>query len=147
MQKRCFYLIAASAGACLLFGSNLGFGQPKGITLEATVVSGVNSTLATHWATDRRSCQPQHLVVGITAPPANGTVVTEHKSIIIPASGTLGGPQACAGKPAEAVVIYYQSRPGFTGEDSFRYQRTNLDNAQDALNVEISYTVKVKLPN
>jgi len=83
----------------------------------------------------------------MTALPANGTVVTEYKPLIIPASGTLGGPQSCAGKPAEGIVIYYQSNPGFSGEDSFRYQRTNLENAKDALNVEISYTVKVKPPN
>ena len=112
--------------------------------LSATVSSNAKSVIARHWASSN-SCQPQHIVVNFTAPPANGSVTAQYEQMVIPAYGTLGGPQgACAGMATEAVVIYYQSQPGFSGQDSFRYLRTNVENPQDRLNGEILYTVTVR---
>ena len=112
--------------------------------LSATVSSNAKSVIAKHWASSN-SCQTQHIVVNFTAPPANGSVTAQYEQMVIPAYGTLGGPQgACAGMPTEAVVIYYQSKPGFSGQDGFRYQRINVDNPQDRLNGEILYTVTVR---
>ena len=44
----------------------------------------------------------------------------------------------------EGVAVYYQSKPGFVGQDSFRYQRLNPRDAGDKFNKEVSYTITVK---
>ncbi len=40
--------------------------------------------------------------------------------------------------------MFYQSTPGYKGEDSFRYLRFNPDNDKDRFNSEMSFTVTVK---
>ena len=113
-------------------------------SLSATVASNVKSVVAKHWAGDK-SCQAQHIVVSFTAPPANGTVTAQYEQMVVPAYASLGGAQgSCAERTVEGIVIYYQSKPGFSGQDSFRYLRTNVENVQDRLNGEISYTVTVQ---
>ena len=87
---------------------------------------------------------PQHVVVKITRPPANGTATTTEENKALPANTELGGVQPCAGKSAPTAVVYYQSKPDFRGTDQFRYQRTNQDNPNDRLNGEILITVTVK---
>jgi hypothetical protein len=42
------------------------------------------------------------------------------------------------------VAIFYQSKPGFVGADSFRYRRSNPGDANDRFNMEILYRVTVQ---
>jgi hypothetical protein len=111
----------------------------------ATVESGVNTEITTHTRYDSR-CQSSPVSIRITAPPANGTVTTEMKRIVVPAESDRGVPQQgpCVGKTLDGVAIYYRSIPGFVGQDSFRYQRLNPRDPGDRFNMEISYTIMVK---
>ena len=112
-------------------------------SLFATAQSGVKTKVSNHAAFDS-SCVPQHVVVKITAPPANGSVTTAEENAAMPANTKLGGAQPCAGKSAPTAVLYYQSKPKFKGQDKFKYQRINEDNPKDRLNGEIVLTVTVK---
>src|SRR5262249_49773558 len=109
----------------------------------ATVKSGVRTKVSQHIGFDK-SCNPQHVVVKITTPPANGSVATTEETLVMPAKTSLGGVQPCAGKSGPNAVVYYASKPGFKGQDTFKYQRTNEDNPKDRLNGEIVMTVTVK---
>jgi hypothetical protein len=48
------------------------------------------------------------------------------------------------GKTVEGVAVYYQSEPGFVGQDQFRYLRLNPKDGGDKFNMEVSYTITVK---
>lgn len=111
----------------------------------ATVTSGVKSQIATHMRYDSR-CQPRPVRIRITAAPENGTVTSETKIMTVPEKSERGVPQQspCVGRTMDGVVVYYQSKPGFVGQDSFRYQRLNPRDAGDPFNMEISYTVTVQ---
>jgi hypothetical protein len=112
---------------------------------SATVASGVKSEVTTHMRYDTR-CQSSPVSIKILAAPANGTVTTEPKSIVVPEQADRGMPQQspCVGKTMDGVAIYYQSKPGFVGEDRFRYLRLNPKDAGDNFNTEVSYTITVK---
>jgi hypothetical protein len=112
---------------------------------SATVASGEKSEIATHMRYDMR-CQPNPVAIKIVTPPANGTVTTEPKSIVVPSESDRGVNQQspCVGKTVEGVAVYYQSNPGFVGQDSFRYLRLNPKDAGDRFNSNISYIITVK---
>jgi hypothetical protein len=112
---------------------------------SATVASGVKSEITTHMRYDSQ-CQPSRVDIKILAAPANGTVTAEPKSIVVPAQSDRSVPQQsqCVGKMVDGVAVYYQSKPGFVGQDSFRYLRLNPKDAGDRFNVEINYTITVK---
>jgi hypothetical protein len=112
---------------------------------SATVASGEKSEIATHMRYDMR-CQPNPVAIKIVTPPANGTVTTEPKSIVVPSESDRGVKQQspCVGKTVEGVAVYYQSNPGFVGQDSFRYLRLNPKDAGDRFNSNISYIITVK---
>jgi hypothetical protein len=112
---------------------------------SATVASGEKSEIATHMRYDMR-CQPNPVAIKIVTPPANGTVTTEPKSIVVPSESDRGVKQQspCVGKTVEGVAVYYQSNPGFVGQDSFRYLRLNPKDAGDRFNSNISYTITVR---
>jgi hypothetical protein len=112
-------------------------------SLSATAQSGVKTKVSMHAAFDR-SCVPQHVVVKITTPPANGSITTTEESAVMPKNTKLGGAQPCAGKSAPTATLYYTSKPNFRGQDQFKYQRVNEDNPKDRLNGEIILTVTVK---
>jgi flagellar biosynthesis/type III secretory pathway ATPase len=111
----------------------------------ATVTSGEKSEITTHMRYDRQ-CQASRVAIKILAAPANGTVTAEPKSVIIPAQTDRSVPQQphCVGKTVDAIAVYYQSKPGFVGQDSFRYLRLNPRDAGDGFNKEINYTITVK---
>jgi hypothetical protein len=48
------------------------------------------------------------------------------------------------GKTVQGVAVFYQSKPGFVGNDSFRYLRFNPADAKDRFNAEVSYSLTVK---
>jgi hypothetical protein len=112
---------------------------------SATVASGVKSAITTHTRYDSR-CQSSPVTIKISAAPANGTVTAETKSVVVPPESDRGIAQQspCVGKTIDGVVVYYQSNPGFVGQDSFRYQRLNPKDAGDPFNMEISYAITVK---
>jgi hypothetical protein len=112
---------------------------------SANVASGVKSEITTHVRYDSQ-CQPTRVAIKILAAPAHGTVTTEPKSIVVPAESDRGLAQQshCIGKTLDGVAVYYQSNPGFVGQDSFRYQRLNPKDAGDRFNVEINYMITVK---
>jgi hypothetical protein len=112
---------------------------------SATVASGVKTEITTHMRYDTR-CQPTRVSIKITAAPANGTVTAEPKTIVVPAEADRGFAQQapCVGKTMEGVAVYYQSNPGFVGQDTFRYQRLNPRDGGDRFNMEIRYTITVE---
>jgi hypothetical protein len=112
---------------------------------SATVESGVKSEITTHMRYDSQ-CQPTRVSIRVTAAPANGMVTVESKRIVVPAEADRGFQQQapCVGKTMDGVAVYYQSKPGFVGQDTFRYQRLNPRDAGDRFNMEISYTITVK---
>lgn len=85
------------------------------------------------------------MVIEILAKPANGTVTVEPKDIVVRPATPRGGeqPSPCVGKTVKGVAIFYQSKSGFAGQDSFRYRRTS-ESRGDRSSGEISYTVTVK---
>jgi hypothetical protein len=111
----------------------------------ATVASGVKSQITTHMSTDSQ-CNPRRVVIETLAAPANGTLSSEPKSLVVQAATPRGGqqPSKCVGKTVTGVAIFYQSKPGFVGQDSFRYRRSTPDRPGDAAAGEIGYTVTVK---
>ena len=112
---------------------------------SATVASGVKSQITTHMSTDGQ-CNPLRVVIETLAAPANGTLSSEPKNLVVQAATPRGGqqPSKCVGKTVTGVAIFYQSKPGFVGQDSFRYRRSTPDKPGDPAAGEIRYTVTVK---
>jgi hypothetical protein len=112
---------------------------------SATVASGVKSKITTHMRYDSQ-CKPSRVAINILAAPANGTVTSEPTDIVVKPVSARGASQAsqCIGRKVDGVAVYYQSKPGFVGQDSFRYRRFNPNDAADRFNSEISYTITVK---
>ena len=112
---------------------------------STTVKSGVKSEITTHMRYDTR-CLSNRVTVRITAAPENGTVTTEPKAIVVPAEPMRGVAQQspCVGKTMDGIAVYYQSKPGFVGEDRFRYQRLNPRDPGDKFNQEVSYVITVE---
>jgi hypothetical protein len=112
---------------------------------SASVASGVKSQITTHMSTDSQ-CNPLRVVIETLAAPANGTLSSEPKSLVVRAATPRGGqqPSKCVGKTVTGVAIFYQSKPGFVGQDSFRYRRSTPDRPGDPAAGEIRYTVTVK---
>ena len=110
-----------------------------------TVASGVKSEITNHARYDSQ-CQSNRPVIKILVAPANGTVTTEPKDVVVSAESDRGIQQQsqCIGKTVDGIAIYYQSKPGFVGQDSLRYQRLNPKDAGDRFNAEISYTITVQ---
>jgi hypothetical protein len=112
-------------------------------TLAATAQTGVKTRVSEHVGFDG-ACAPQHVVLKVTSPPANGEVTVAEETRVLPEKTKLGGVQKCAGKSAPTAVVYYTSKANFKGTDQFKYQRINEDNPKDRLNGEIVLTVTVK---
>ena len=112
---------------------------------SASVASGVKSQITTHMSTDSQ-CNPLRVVIETLAAPANGTLSSEPKNLVVQAATPRGGqqPSKCVGKSVTGVAIFYQSKPGFVGQDSFRYRRSTPDKPGDSAAGEIRYTVTVK---
>jgi len=111
---------------------------------SVTVQSGVESEIANH-VRYGSNCQANRVEIRILTEPANGTVTVKPKSIVVTAQSGRGVPQPshCFGKTMQGVAVYYQSKPGFVGQDSVRYQRLNPRDAGDRFNAEVDYTIMV----
>jgi hypothetical protein len=112
---------------------------------NATVKSGEKTEITTHMKYDTR-CQSNRVNIRITQAPANGTLTSEPKTIVVPPGMERGMKQQspCVGKTMEGVAVYYQSNPGFVGEDRVRYQRLNPRDPGDPFNKEIEYLITVE---
>jgi len=111
----------------------------------AIVPSGKKTQITIHSRFDA-ACHAARVTITVLKPPANGTVTTEPQDYVVPARNRNGVAQyaQCVGKAMRGVAIFYESKPGFVGTDSFRYLRVNADKADDRFNQEVSYTVTVK---
>ena len=114
-----------------------------GWAATATAPSGGKTRIASHFRVDGQ-CNPSRVEITVLKAPANGTVTYERQDVVIPKQNTKGENQRCVGKTVAGVVMFYQSKPGFAGTDSFRYRRFNPNDANDRFNVEISYDIAVK---
>jgi hypothetical protein len=114
-----------------------------GWALTVAVPSGAKTQIAIHWRLDRR-CNPSRVEMTVRVAPANGTVTFEPKEIVVPPKNDKGEVQKCAGKTAAGLAVFYQSKPGFTGKDTFGYRLFNPNDAKDRFNEELSYDVTVK---
>ena len=111
---------------------------------SATVQSGVKTEITTHSRYDSR-CEASPVNIRIVTQPANGTVTAEPKDMVVKQTdNAVPQSSSCIGKTIRGVAVYYQSKPGFTGQDSFRYQRLNPRDPGDPLNNDITYTITVK---
>ena len=114
---------------------------------SATVPSGIKTEIATHDRFDSQ-CRTSLVEIRILKAPDNGTVTTEPKDVVVRAVNRRGEtqPAQCVGKTVQGVAVFYQSKPGFTGSDSFRYRRFNPNDANDRFNADISYAITVTSP-
>jgi hypothetical protein len=112
---------------------------------SATVTSGVKSEITSHMSADPQ-CNSHRVAIEILTLPANGALTTEPKNIVIPPVTPRAGqqPSQCVGKTVLGVAIFYQSKAGFVGQDSFKYRRTTPDIPNDRSAGDISYTITVK---
>ena len=60
--------------------------------VSATVQSGVKAQIATHDRFDKQ-CRPIRVEISVLAPPANGTVSTEPKDLVIKTQNRYGDTQ------------------------------------------------------
>src|SRR5215207_4529331 len=109
---------------------------------SAAVPSGVKFEVTTHARYDSQ-CQPNRVSIKILEEPTNGKLTVEPKTMEVRAGPERDIPQQahCVGKIVEGVAIYYQSKPGFVGQDSFRYRRLNPRDQGDRFNTVIEYSI------
>jgi hypothetical protein len=99
--------------------------------LSCTVASGREDKCTSHVRFDGEGRQ-WPISITVLTPPASGKITTR-----IIEEATKNGQQV------RAIAIFYQSKPGFVGQDSFTYQRRS-DDASDPLNVTHAMSVTVK---
>lgn len=112
---------------------------------DRTVQSGVKTEIATHSRFDR-DCKPVRVDIKVLTGPNYGTVTHEPKDMVVPAQNPKGEkqPSKCVGRTIQGIAVFYQSKPGFTGEDKVRYYRHDPNNPKDRFNAEFEYTITVK---
>ena len=108
-------------------------------------MSGAKAQISTHMRYDRE-CGASRVAITILKAPEHGTMSYAPKPIVVAAKSARGiaQPAQCIGKTVEGVAVYYESKPGFTGQDSFSYRRFNPNDENDRFNADISYTITVK---
>lgn len=123
----------------------LGLLSGSALAESAMVASGVKSLITRHWHFDGQ-CRSSRIIIKVVEPPANGKVTSQAHRVTVPATSPRGGAQnsQCIGKSVQGVAVYYQSRAGFVGQDSFRYVRLNPNDAGDRSSGEIGYTITVR---
>jgi len=127
-------ILATAVSICV---PTLGWAQ------SATVNSGAKTQITTHFRIDSQ-CRPSRVEIKVLAAPANGAVTSEPKDVVVPAANKKGKqPTQCVGKSVAGIAVFYQSKAGFKGKDSFKYYRFNPSDANDRFNAEINYTITV----
>jgi hypothetical protein len=140
--RLCIVLAAIATQAAI--AQPVGAQSPE-LKQSATVRSGEKTQITTHSRFDNQ-CRPSRVEIKIVNAPAHGTVNSEPKDMVVHEQNRLGQkqPAQCVGKTVRGVAIFYQSKAGFVGNDSFHYLRFNPGNAKDRFNADVSYTVTVK---
>jgi hypothetical protein len=110
-------------------------GTPQGKMLSCTVPSGQEARCTSHARIDGQHHE-WAVLVDVTTQPAHGKVITRIAEE--PLKFRDGHSET-----AHATVIFYQSNPGYTGQDSFTYQR-HTDDASDTSNGTYTMNVTVK---
>ena len=130
--------IILAAAICVL-APTLGWAE------TATVSSGAKAQIALHSRFDGQ-CRAARVEITVLKGAANGAVTWAPVDYVIPAQNRAGEkqPAQCVGKTIKGVAVYYQSKSGFVGSDSFSYRRLNADKADDRFNAEVAYSVTVK---
>jgi clan AA aspartic protease (TIGR02281 family) len=113
----------------------------------ANVTSGVKTQIATHSRFDNQ-CRSALVRIVVLDPPRNGTVTSAPSDYVVPVRNLSGvmQPPRCVGQTLQGVAVFYQSKPGFVGADTFRYLRSNADISDNRFNSEITYNVTVAAP-
>ena len=129
----------------ILFAAVYFFANANLLADSATVPSGVRFEITTHARYDTK-CQSNRVSIKILEGPAKGKLTVESKTMEVRGEPERDIPQQahCAGKTVEGVAIYYQSNPGFVGQDGFSYRRLNPRDPGDRFNTEIKYSIKVE---
>lgn len=111
---------------------------------SATVSSGVKTRITTHARFDSQ-CRAKPVEIRIITPPANGTLTSAPEDSVVREENGRGDrqPGQCVGRKVRGVAVYYQSKAGFTGSDTFKYLRVSTTDPNDRFNGEMSYTVMV----
>lgn len=93
---------------------------------QQSVRSGMKTRAGDYFSTawDGRTCQPRALPeISVVRAPASGHFIIERgRGRFNAEPGDSPRSAACIGKYYPAMVIYYQSRPGFRGEDRGAYK-------------------------
>lgn len=117
MWKKILLLAAA-----LMFGTATASAQD----MSATARSGVETQLGVHQGKTHEGL-PEGVTFRLAKRPANGSARIVMRNLPSP-----------AGKPVRAAVIFYKSKKGFVGSDSFSYQRISRSGAVDNLSWSIN---------
>lgn len=111
-----------------------------------TASSGQKTKITSHMSFDSQ-CKSYRVVIQVLSKPANGVLSTEPaNNIVVPTETARGGsqPNQCVGKTMPGVALFYQSRPGFVGQDKFTYRRMTIGRPNDRASGDISYSIEVK---
>jgi hypothetical protein len=114
-----------------LISISYGAEQHPVISLAAGQLSEVNSH--SRWGQGRE----WPISIKVTTSPAHGRVTVESAQGLIRTAG--GAPQSHA-----LTRVLYQSEPGFSGKDSFTYQRTSEDPSDPLNGHSVTIDVDVK---
>lgn len=92
-------------------------------TFKQTVASG-KTTLVNWHHRIREDCKIQPISLDIVKQPKNGVVTAKLSKRKLDRK-TAGNLRHCYGKTAVFIEVYYKSKKGFKGKDSFSYKRVS----------------------
>ena len=102
--------------------------------LSRTVGSGQEQRIMTHYRFNK-SCVETVPSIIVTSPPRNGTV--RHEPVDVTITDKMTKTASCVGKTIKGVNVFYKSVDGFTGTDSFVYERITSDRYDTAYTVSV----------
>ncbi len=126
---------AAAAAIAGIFGlSTVAFAD------ETRTVAAGKTTMINHHESWHGECEQGPLAtIDITKQPSHGKInVTIQMQKI--EKNEIGGGDKCIGRSVKGVAVYYTPQNGFTGTDTFSYDRITADGHR----YERTYTVTVK---
>jgi hypothetical protein len=122
-------LVAATGFACFSFAA-------VAVTHSVTARSGESLRCHHYWRVDAQG-KEWPVSLKITSRPSNGQVTVKNESRVV----TLRNGQQ---KTVRVAQVYYQSKKGYVGPDSFTYVRSTADPTDQDNNSAITISVTVK---
>lgn len=104
-----FAAIAVSA----VCAAGAAYGQTKTVSVQAGKSVWVDSYMG--W---NDNCTPRTINIDVIRPPRHGTVTPRPKNEVI-RQASIGQARTCAGKTVKGLGVYYKSKSGYSGADSF----------------------------